>query len=196
MRYRHPHRAQIWAGGAAALCLLGAVACSPAQPLLPASAFAESFDPFKTLNAVAESEGLAPDVHRGPSTCSRGVGSSIDRPTTTSLACRGTADFRSREDMVRLNRALFAELENEVLANTGRQDIGKGGSPESGELHLQTCPPNAAARGAEPTARSCLFLHAYAVEVARAPGTVGVSYFFTLDEERTRPTTADQPAGG
>ena len=189
---RYPRLVQLFAGCAATLYLLGAAACSPSRPLLPASAFAETFDPMKTLATVAEREGLAL-VRRGISSCDRGTSSSIDQPTTTSMTCRGSSDFRSREEAVRLNRALFQELENQLLAHSGRADVGRGGSPDRGEFHLQTCTSGDPGSD-EPGTRACLFLHAFAVEIVKAQGTVGVSYFFTLDEERTRQSTADQRA--
>ena len=179
-----------------ALGLLWVTSCSQkSHTFAPATAFSESFAPFQVVASVAQKEGLSSTIHGGGSTCTRGSGGSIESPTVTTVYCRGRVGFQSREDGVRLTRAVFAELEQEVRRHAAESvSFGKSGSPEEGELHLSYCPQEKP-RGEAPGTRGCTFLHFFAFEKNEAPAGSTVDYRFLLDEERATLLAANDPSG-
>jgi hypothetical protein len=170
------------------LCILFLGACTQErETFIPATPFAESFAPFKVVSAVAEREGLAPAIRNRGGMCTKSSGGTVEGPITTSVICRKQVEVRSLEDGARLTRTVFTELERMADAYMPQWGARRSGTPESGELHLGYCSDDAE-RASEPAFRTCIFLHFLAAESASPDGAGrrSITYFFTLDEERSR----------
>jgi hypothetical protein len=93
----------------ATLFLLLVAACvqPTTETLIPTSPFSQSFAPFEVISSVATREGLSSSVRVRGGACSESTARSPGGPTVTHMTCRGEVEIRTREDAVRLTRAVF-----------------------------------------------------------------------------------------
>lgn len=178
---KRAHRS--WLPFLAALGLLALSACSRKGPMIAPSPLAQSFDPLRVIASVVEREGLSASTRMGGGSCGNSTVRSAGGPTIVTAQCRIPVEFSSREDAARLTRAVFADLEQAARAHAEPGGVGTAGSAEDGEMHLYYC--SREPRNGETGSRGCLFLHFYAVERNDGPQRISISYYFTLDEERT-----------